>query len=154
MPERNWILRDSRIRFATRFLAKRCCSSMDAVDEVVAALHLSPSRFRHLFKQETGSSPAQYVKRLRLRYARQLLEDSSLSVKEVMAAIGMNDFSHFVRDFKALHGMTPLQARRLHIVGSSEPGQRQQEWPTDSQIRQDDVMSITERATKLPSEPS
>jgi AraC-like DNA-binding protein len=116
VPELNQNARDHRIVFATRFLAKKCLISIRAVDEAVSVLNISPSRFRHLFKKETGSSPTQYVKQLRLRHARRLLEESALSVKEVMAAVGMNDFSHFVRDFKATHGVTPLQARQVALA--------------------------------------
>ena len=36
-------------------------------------VNLSPSRFRHLFKQETGTTPAQYLKEVRLRRAAKLL---------------------------------------------------------------------------------
>ena len=104
---------DPRIIFARRFLAKKCFTSGIAIEETVAALNLSSSRFRHLFKKETGFSPTQYVKLIRLRHARQLLEKSSLSVKEVMAAAGMNDLSHFVRDFKSMYGFTPTEIRRL-----------------------------------------
>lgn len=116
MPELNHNAQDHRIVFATRFLTKKCFISIHAVDEIASILRLSPSRFRHLFKKETGFSPTQYVKQLRLLHARRLLEKSMLSVKEVMAAVGMNDFSHFVRDFKAMHGMTPLQARENALV--------------------------------------
>jgi AraC family transcriptional regulator of arabinose operon len=38
-------------------------------------VNLSPSRFRHLFKQETGATPAQYLKEVRLRRAAKLLRN-------------------------------------------------------------------------------
>jgi AraC-like DNA-binding protein len=152
VPEQHKNPSDHRIVFAVRFLSKNYLNSNNAIGEIVGVLHLSPSRFRHLFKQHTGFSPAQYVKDLRLRYARELLERSNLSVKEVMAAVGLNDFSHFVRDFKAMHGVTPLQARVLRMAARVSLGQ--QDWPTDSHFGQDNVISITNAAVKLPGEPS
>ena len=82
------------------------------VEELAARVHLSASRFAHLFRAEMGVSPARYVKTLRLVRAKQLLETSFLTVKEVMVSVGLSDASHFVRDFKRHHGMRPGDVRR------------------------------------------
>lgn len=102
---------DPRITFAIHFLIKNF-SSQDVLEKIALRLNLSNSRFRHLFKRETSVSPVRYVKQLRLQHAKYLLEDSALSVKEVMAASGMSDLSHFVRDFKQMYGLSPLSLRR------------------------------------------
>jgi len=73
---------------------------------------LSPSRFRHLFKHETGTSPAQYLKELRLRKAAKMLRTSFLSVKQILKRVGLGSTSHFVHDFRRLHGVTPTAYRR------------------------------------------
>jgi len=73
---------------------------------------LSPSRFRHLFKQETGTSPAQYLKDFRLRKAELMLRTTFLSVKQILKRVGLGSNSHFVRDFRKIHGMTPTTYRR------------------------------------------
>ena len=73
---------------------------------------LSPSRFRHLFKQETGTSPAQYLKQLRMGKAEMLLRTTFFSVKEVLKQVGISSNSHFVTDFRKIHGMTPTAFRR------------------------------------------
>lgn len=72
---------------------------------------LSRSRMCHLFKMQMGVSPAQYLKDLRLETARTLLETTSLSVKEVRARVGLQDQSHFVRDFNNAYGVPPSQYR-------------------------------------------
>ena len=79
--------------------------------EVAMALNLSPSRFRHLFKEELGISPHHYLAWARLHRARELLENSFLRVKEVAALAGANDLSHFVRDYKMLFDETPTETR-------------------------------------------
>jgi transcriptional regulator GlxA family with amidase domain len=43
--------------------------------------------------------------------AKQLLETTFMSVKEVMFAVGINDLSHFVRDFSKRYGKTPAKYR-------------------------------------------
>ncbi|HEX9919470.1 MAG TPA: helix-turn-helix domain-containing protein, partial [Pyrinomonadaceae bacterium] len=73
--------------------------------------------FCHLFKAETGSSPARYLKALRLERARELLETTFLSVKEIRALVGFNDDSHFARDFRATYGLTPQQYRERYHLG-------------------------------------
>jgi AraC-like DNA-binding protein len=102
---------DPRITFATSFLIRNF-ASRDVLLKVALRLNLSGSRFRHLFKREMSVSPARYLKQLRLQRAKYLLENSALSVKEVMAAVGMSDLSHFVRDFKEMYGRSPLNLRR------------------------------------------
>jgi AraC family transcriptional regulator, arabinose operon regulatory protein len=109
---------DPRIIFATRLLSRGLSKPADNVREVAAVLHLSNSRFRHLFKQEVGITPRRYVKQLRLQEAKRLLETSLLSVKEVTAQVGVNDLSHFARDFKSKFGINPSRLSRKYLVNS------------------------------------
>jgi transcriptional regulator GlxA family with amidase domain len=81
------------------------------IKEIAATLHISSSHLRHLFKKEVGMAPAHYVKVVRLQRAKKLLENTFLSVKEIMAEVGISDPSHFVRDYKELYGETPSHAR-------------------------------------------
>lgn len=74
-------------------------------------VNLSLWRLSHLFKIETGSSPVHYLKDIRMRQAKYLLEASFLSVKEITGRIGLKDESHFVRDFKRTYGLSPTQYR-------------------------------------------
>src|SRR5260221_1236134 len=78
---------------------------------VSANVNLSPRRLAQLFKSETGVSPRQYLRTLRMQRARHLLQTSFLSVKEISFRSGLTDVSHFVRDFKKEHGVTPSQFR-------------------------------------------
>ena len=79
---------------------------------LAALVNLSPSRFRHLFKQETGKGPAQYLKEIRLRKAEKMLRTTFLSVKQVLKQVGLGSNAHFVRDFRKQYGMTPTAYRR------------------------------------------
>ena len=63
--------------------------------KLARSVNISPSRLHQLFKDETGLPPAKYLHLLRMERARELLENSYLSVKEVMACVGFNDASHF-----------------------------------------------------------
>lgn len=88
--------------------------------KLAALVNLSPSRLHQLFKEEMGVPPARYLRRLRLRRAKQLLETTHLSVKQVMAGVGLTDESHFVRDFKRSCGLTPARYRERFMNGARD----------------------------------
>jgi transcriptional regulator GlxA family with amidase domain len=102
---------DRRVQKALELLQQRSIGGPIRLAEIAAAVHISSSHLRHLFKREIGISAAHYVKLLRLWRAKELLETSFFSVKEVMSAVGFNDFSHFVREYKATFGQTPSETR-------------------------------------------
>lgn len=106
---------DRRIHLVTRTMQTDPTWSLDKLDSFAASMNLSVSRLRHLFKEECGVPPSRYWKLLQLRKARSLLEESFLSVKQVMADVGLNDLSHAVRDYKALYGLTPSQTRATRV---------------------------------------
>ncbi len=77
------------------------------LEELAKSVNLSPSRLRHVFKSETGFSPAQFFTAWKLNKAKRLLETSHCSVKEVAAAVGMSNGRYFIRAFKGTYGVTP-----------------------------------------------
>jgi len=79
---------------------------------LAALVNLSPSRFRHLFKRETGKGPAQFLKEVRLRKAEKMLRTTFLTVKQVLKHVGFTSSAHFVRDFRKQYGVTPTAYRR------------------------------------------
>jgi transcriptional regulator GlxA family with amidase domain len=80
--------------------------------ELAALVNLSPSRFRHVFKEETSMSVTHYLRELRLERAEFLLRTTFLSIKEVMSESGLTSMSHFVQYFKNKYGRTPSGYRR------------------------------------------
>jgi AraC family transcriptional regulator of arabinose operon len=87
------------------------------VSKLAGLVNLSASRLRHLFKQETGATPVQYLRELRLRRAGELLKTTFLSVKEVMSQVGLTTGGHSVRAFKKMYGVTPTVYRRSLLAG-------------------------------------
>jgi AraC-like DNA-binding protein len=82
------------------------------VDELAETIKLSKSRFKELFRQKTQLSPIQFVRHLRFEKVKELLETTHLTVKEIGFAVGINDQSGFVRDFKKKYGLTPTEYRK------------------------------------------
>ena len=109
---------DRRIEVVVSNLENRISNSWE-IRELAHLVNLSESRLRHLFKQETGKTPAQYLKHLRLEKAELLLRTTFLTVKEITNEVGLVTGSHFVREFKKVYGTAPTAYRSS--VSSSVP---------------------------------
>jgi transcriptional regulator GlxA family with amidase domain len=90
---------DPRIRFVIALMERHRAAPL-SIAELARAVNLSPAHLTLLFRREVGQSPARVWRELRLDHARELLQTSFLTVKQVMAASGWNDPSHFCREFK------------------------------------------------------
>ena len=82
-----------------------------SLSEFAQSVNLSVWRLCHIFKSDVGMPPIRYLRLLRMERAKDLLESSFLSVKEIAFQVGLNDESHFVRDFKATYGFSPALYR-------------------------------------------
>jgi len=101
---------DRRIELVISLLENDTSRAWDT-RSLAVLVNLSPSRFRHLFKQETGTSPRQYLRELRFRKAEVMLATTFLSLKQIAEAIGLVSVTHFMKDFKERRGMTPREYR-------------------------------------------
>jgi AraC family transcriptional regulator len=109
---------DIRIQLVLSLIERDIRSTLEPramADEI----RLSLSRFYDLFRRETGTVPARYLRSLRLQKAQELLVNSQLSVKEIAGSVGICDVSHFVRYFEKMYGVSPRRFRRA-TVSSSE----------------------------------
>lgn len=83
------------------------------VAQMAAIAAMSQSRFHVTYKAYFGSSPMQDVIEAKLRQAKTLLVTRrELSVAQIAQALGYTNEYHFIRLFKATHGMTPGAYRR------------------------------------------
>ena len=73
----------------------------------------SYDRFRHVFKERTGKSPAQYLLSVRIKKAKELLRNTNYSIKYIGKLTCLGDTSRFVETFKSQTGITPLRYRNL-----------------------------------------
>ena len=117
--------RISKVDARVAKLVRACEESIRAnhrvsVSGFAESVNLSPSRVRHLFKVEIGTSPVRFVRMLKMQEAKRLLETTFLTVKEVANRVDLCDESHFVRDFKRLYGHPPGQHRTTVVLGATE----------------------------------
>jgi transcriptional regulator GlxA family with amidase domain len=93
-----------------------------SLGEFAQSVNLSVWRLCHIFKSDVGMPPIRYLRLLRMERAKDLLESSFLSVKEIAFQVGLNDESHFVRDFKSTYGYSPALYRTRFKSNSDENG--------------------------------
>lgn len=80
--------------------------------ELADTAGLSVRQFHRRFRQVTGQTPIAYQHTQRCDAARELLQDSNLSVADIGASVGFADAAYFIRVFKRLAGQTPGEYRR------------------------------------------
>ncbi|MCH5586407.1 AraC family transcriptional regulator [Shimazuella sp. AN120528] len=81
------------------------------LEELSTAVHISSSHLVRLFKEATHLTPHQYLIKIRIDHAKQLLEQPELSIGEIAHEVGFFDQSHFYRYFKRIVGITPRAYR-------------------------------------------
>lgn len=80
--------------------------------------NVSLSHYFALFKRLTGCTPIDFFIRLRIERAREMLETTALTVKEVAAALGYDDPFYFSRVFKSINGLAPTDYRHAWREGT------------------------------------
>jgi AraC family transcriptional regulator len=102
---------DPRIQIVIDFMKANLHRKISLIDSA-RTVNLSSAHLSRLFTTETGISPGEYVIRLRMEKARQLLKTSLLSIKEIMALTGYGNRGHFVQHFRRYSGLAPSEYRR------------------------------------------
>jgi AraC-like DNA-binding protein len=109
------VLLDPRVQSVIDFMNINLQETI-SLPELAAVAYLSPSRFSHLFKAQTGVSPVEYFIRLKMEKAGQLLKTSLISIKEIMALVGYDTRSNFVGQFRKYFDCAPSAYRKRHVL--------------------------------------
>lgn len=78
-----------------------------STSELAASVNMSTSSFYNQFKQVTGFSPLQYLKRLRLTQARQIMLLNNTDATNTAYIVGYESPSQFNREYARLFGLPP-----------------------------------------------
>lgn len=82
------------------------------LDEIAQHTQISRQHLNHLFKSSVGFSPIDYYLRLKIRRASQLLDLTTLSIKEICHELGFKDPYYFSRLFRKIMGVAPSDYRK------------------------------------------
>lgn len=94
-----------------RFVRLNYANSL-SVDVVAAHFNYSRSFISHFFKQHAGISLPQFVNKLRIRRACELLNQTDMSNEQIALSIGYSDTLYFIKVFKNQMQMTPQKFRQ------------------------------------------
>ena len=110
----------SLIDTAKQYLKEHFESNEISLNMVAAEVGVSSSYFSSIFKQETGQSFVEYLTKLRIDKACELLRCTTLRSAEIGERVGYNDPHYFSATFKKVTGVSPKDYKN----GSQEPERR------------------------------
>jgi len=106
---------DPRIRILLRIVDESRGTLRVTPKEISSLLGIGEARLLRLFNQEVGKTLRQHLLDVRMARAAQLLQNVAPPIKAVASDCGYTEVSNFYRDFKRVHGMSPMQMRLKHM---------------------------------------
>lgn len=85
-----------------------------AIAELAQKIGTTPRNLAAVFKKHLNVTPGRYYLQLRLRVAKELLNQTDLSLSNIALACGFKTQSHFSRSFRMAYGVSASQWRREH----------------------------------------
>lgn len=83
-----------------------------SLTEMAERYYMNPSYFGRLFKMHVKESFIDYLIKIRIKKATELLENTNMKVSDVAKAVGYPDLNYFIRLFKRRMGETPGEYRK------------------------------------------
>ncbi|NCB28568.1 MAG: AraC family transcriptional regulator [Clostridia bacterium] len=99
------------LRSIVAYLDAHCTEHL-RLDAVAANFGLSPQYFCTFFKENLGRTLTQHVNFLRVERASRMLRDTDDPISEIALSVGFDNFSYFIKRFRACFGCTPSEYRR------------------------------------------
>ena len=90
------------------------------LSELAQSVGLSTAHFSEMFRKSMRETPHQFVLRVRVERAKEMLRSAESRVLDVAIACGFKTQQHFARDFRQLCGASPTEYRR-HFPGRVAP---------------------------------
>ena len=81
------------------------------LDDLLKIAHMSSSNLMRVFRKATGQTPIEYLVRLRIQKAMEMLRNTDLTITEIAMEVGFNDSNYFTRQFRRVVETTPRDFR-------------------------------------------
>ena len=112
---------EDEITQVVRYMEEHFSDPEMSITALADSLELSTTRFSLSFKEKTGMSPLEYLTLLRVEHAKELLEMTDLTIRDISVRAGYYDSGSFIRRFKQVTGETPAQYRRGRNLQKDPP---------------------------------
>lgn len=89
------------------------------IDDMAHTAMLGQRTFLRRFQKATGLTPTEYMQHLKVQKARELLEFTTLSMKEISWKVGYEDTGAFRKTFQKLMALSPADHRGRFGTGES-----------------------------------
>ena len=109
----------NRLVNTVRMMLLERCADNRPMEEIADALNVSYSNLRRTFRVNTGMSMKDYQTEMRVQKAKDLLDNTDLSIKGIAAQLGYSSAFHFSNQFKKIVGRPPIEWRARTDVGSA-----------------------------------
>ena len=107
MPSKEW----NTVLSTVRIIMDSFSDPDLTLETIASSLYISKSHLSRLFRKILGESFSDYLRRIRMDQACQLLRETRLNMEEIIARCGLRDMQSFYRNFHALMRVTPHQYR-------------------------------------------
>lgn len=109
--EKNTVNRSEAIRSAIEYMNENFSDEI-TVDTLANTVHLSKTYFMRRFKESAGMGAVEYLVRLRIKKACEILSETGKNAAETAFECGFRNLSNFNRQFKKIVGCTPTEYRK------------------------------------------
>lgn len=104
---------DVRVRLVLRIIEERGGAMNMSSEQMASLLGLSETRVLRLFHAEVGKTFRRHLLEVRMKRATEMLTDYKIPIKAIATRFGYTAVNNFYRDFKMVHGTSPVQMRLM-----------------------------------------
>ena len=104
---------DIRLQTAINYIVDNYTEAV-TLEQCARIAYMSPSHFSRLFHKLTSLSFKEYLNKIRIEKACELLRSDEVSITDLAMSVGFNSSSYFSQVFKAVTGMSPITYRKNH----------------------------------------
>ncbi len=110
--------RDATVEKIISYIHANAAGSLNC-EEVAAGTHYNQSYINRLMRKATGTTLHEYIQKIRIQKAVEMIESSEMPITEIAQILGFSDGSHFTKVFRQKTGFTPVMFRK---AGTGETG--------------------------------
>ena len=103
---------DKELGYMIDYIKENYMNSSLSMDSMASLMNMSYSYFSRVFKEKAGPSFSAYLAAFRMERAKELLENTGMTVKQIAENVGFNDSGTFIRAYKKYYKQTPRKHTR------------------------------------------